>query len=321
MNNLETILEDAPKDGIIQKTFMTMNAKLGTYIRPLCSVSGGSDSDIMIDLIERVRPHSVTYVFFDTGIEYEATKHHLDYLQEKYRIKIERRPAAIPVPLGCKKYGQPFMSKQSSEFISRLQQHGFKWEDKPFDELYEEYPKCKAALRWWCNEFGEKSSFNISKNKLLKEFMIANPPQFQISNMCCMGAKKKTAHLCDTEFNADMKITGERRAEGGARATANTSCFTPPKDEKIASYRPLFFWDDADKLIFESRYGVMHSPCYKIWGMKRTGCAGCPFGSHFEDELKLIKTYEPKLYKAVNSIFGDSYEYTRKYREFKREVK
>ena len=45
-------------------------------------------------------------------------------------------------------------------------------------------------------------------------------------------------------------------------------------------------------------------------------CAGCPFGRDFEFELEVIEKYEPKLYRAVNNIFGDSYAYTRKYREF-----
>jgi len=44
-------------------------------------------------------------------------------------------------------------------------------------------------------------------------------------------------------------------------------------------------------------------------------------GRDFEQELKVIETYEPKLYKAVNNIFGDSYEYTRKYREFVKRMK
>lgn len=53
---------------------------------------------------------------------------------------------------------------------------------------------------------------------------------------------------------------------------------------------------------------------------KRTGCAGCPFGKDFENELKIIEEYEPKLYKAVNNIFGESYEYTRKFLEFRKEL-
>lgn len=63
-------------------------------------------------------------------------------------------------------------------------------------------------------------------------------------------------------------------------------------------------------------FDIQHSRCYSEYGLKRTDCAGCPFGRDFEFELEVIKKYEPKLYKAVNKIFGDSYEYTRKYKEF-----
>lgn len=55
--------------------------------------------------------------------------------------------------------------------------------------------------------------------------------------------------------------------------------------------------------------------------MKRTGCCGCPYGRDFEKELEIIQKYEPKLYKACVNIFGQAYEYTRKYREFVKEMK
>ena len=71
-----------------------------------------------------------------------------------------------------------------------------------------------------------------------------------------------------------------------------------------------------NKVDYESAYGIVHSRCYTEYGLKRTGCVGCPYGRDFEHELGIIKKYEPKLYKAVINIFKDSYEYTRKYREF-----
>ena len=74
--------------------------------------------------------------------------------------------------------------------MNRLQKHGFKWEDEPFDELIKKYPKCRSALKWWCNENGERLS--ISRNKWLKEFIVANPPDFFISGDCCYYAKKIT---------------------------------------------------------------------------------------------------------------------------------
>lgn len=55
--------------------------------------------------------------------------------------------------------------------------------------------------------------------------------------------------------------------------------------------------------------------------MKRTGCAGCPFGRDFENELTVIQTYEPRLSIAVNNIFKDSYEYTRAYKKFVEDMK
>lgn len=163
------------------------------YKNIMVSISGGADSDIMLDLIERIgHPKScVRYVFFNTGMEFRATLRHLDELEQTYGVKIERYRAKVPVPLGCKKYGIPFLSKQISQYIYRLQKHGFKWEDKPFEVLYEEYPRCKAALRWWCNLWGEHSKMNISNRPWLKEFMVQDPPDFLISDGCCSGAKKK----------------------------------------------------------------------------------------------------------------------------------
>ena len=85
----------------------------------------------------------------------------------------------------------------------------------------------------------------------------------------------------------------------------------------VLTYRPLYFWSDADKLEYKNWYGVQYSDCYEIYGLPGTGCAGCPFGSNFETELKVIDEYEPKLSTAVHNIFDASYEYTRAYREYR----
>ena len=88
-------------------------------------------------------------------------------------------------------------------------------------------------------------------------------------------------------------------------------------DSGCDSYRPLFWYKDSDKRDYENAYDVKHSACYREYGLKRTGCAGCPFGRAFEQELEIISKYEPKLYQAVNYIFKDSYEYTKMYWEFR----
>ncbi len=79
---------------------------------PLCSISGGSDSDIVLDIIHNVdEDKKVRYFWIDTGLEYHATKEHLDYLEKKYDIEIERIKACKPIPTCCREYGQPFLSK------------------------------------------------------------------------------------------------------------------------------------------------------------------------------------------------------------------
>lgn len=329
MMDLFEILDKAPTTTIMD-SFCVLSNKLRNpnYENVICAISGGSDSDILLDMIAKFDIcKRVIFVFFNTGLEYQATKDHLKYLEQKYGIKIHIINAILPIPTCNKKYGQPFLSKQVSEWIERLQRHNFSWEDKPFEELLKEYPKCKAALRWWCNQWakgknGRESKFNIAYNKYLKEFMIANPPTFPISNKCCYYAKKKPVHNFKMENDCDLSINGVRKSEGGARSTAYKSCFTGGDIKGVwDEYRAIFWFKEADKRAYEETFNIVHSRCYREYGLKRTGCAGCPFGRDFEQELEIIEKYEPKLFKAVNNIFGDSYEYTRKYKKFVEEMK
>ena len=316
------LLENCPKNQTIGDNLVRAWSKINSskYEKIVCSISGGSDSDVMLDICTKCdKDNKIEYVWFDTGLEYQATKEHLKYLEEKYGIKIKSYKAIKPIPLTCKRYGQPFLSKQVSEFMSRLQKHNFKWEDKSYEELIEEYPKCQSALKWWCGEKGSSSKFNITQNKWLKEFIIENPPTFKISNICCKYAKKDVSHKLLSDFGYDLNIVGIRKAEGGARSAAYKSCFDEngkSKSNTYDNYRPIFWYKNADKEEYDSHYEIVHSQCYTEYGLKRTGCAGCPFSRDFEQELKIIEKYEPKLFVAVNNIFGDSYEYTKMYKEF-----
>lgn len=287
----------------------------------MVSISGGSDSDIMLDMFEKLGydEGEVVYVWFDTGLEYDATKRHLKDLEAKYGIEIKRYRPEMTVAQACKKFGVPFLSKQCSEFIERLQKHGFTWVVDRLKVLENLFDNCSSALRWWCNDYGKDSAFNISKSAWLREFIIGNHP-IKISNKCCYYSKKKTAQTALSEIMPALNVTGVRRNEGGARATSYSSCFTP-KDGGVDSFRPIFYFSDKDKREYKEFCGVTYSDCYEVWGFKRTGCACCPFGSTFEDELEVVKQYEPKLYAAACKIFGPSYEYTRKYRKFKEAYK
>lgn len=316
-NDIGELLDRCPKNQTIGDNLIRAWSKINSnkYSKEVCTISGGSDSDVMLDICWQCdKDNKIEYVWFDTGLEYQATKDHLKYLEEKYGIEIKPYRAIKPIPLTCKEYGQPFLSKKVSLMISGLQRRGFKFEDKPFEELIKEYDGGKSYIEWWCNK-NQSHQFNIEQNKWLKEFMIENPPDFKISNVCCKYAKKDVIHKLLKENGYELNISGVRKAEGGLRANAYKSCFDEVGDT-FDNYRPLFWYTNSDKEDYEDAYNIIHSKCYTEYGLKRTGCAGCPFGRDFEQELKVIEQYEPKLFKAVNNIFGKSYEYTRKYREF-----
>lgn len=288
------------------------------YETILVSISGGSDSDDVLDLCTKLDiNHKCKYFWCDTGLEYQATKDHLKFLESKYHVEIVRMKAIKPIPVSCKEFGQPFISKLVSDYISRLQSHDFKFEDEPYEVLVKKYPNCKGALKWWCNKFEAKqnfSRFNINKNTYLKEFLILNPPNFKISNKCCDYAKKKVADLAISKYEPQLHLIGVRKAEGGIRSTSYKRCFDT--GEKIDNFRPIFWWNNADKQQYENAIGIVHSDCYTEYGLPRTGCVGCPYARGLENELSVVEKYEPKLYKAVNHVFKDSYEYTRRYRDF-----
>lgn len=311
-----------PQNEIIGNNFIKAYTIINrpAYKKIMCSISGGQDSDIILDIVYKCDINNkVEYVWFDTGLEYEATKKHLKYLEGKYDIEILRSKPKKPIPTACNQYGQPFLSKQVSEFLMRLQRHNFQWEDDTFENLLIKYPKCKSALQWWCNK-NKSLMLNIDKNKYLKEFIMHNPPLFSISNKCCLYAKKDISHSLIHERQYDLLITGIRRNEGGVRKIAYKNCFNI-NDDVCDHYRPIFFYNDSDKEEYLNFYNIKNSDCYEKYGLLRTGCAGCPFGRNFEFELNVLQQFEPKLFKAVNHIFKDSFEYTRKYRDFIEEKK
>lgn len=294
---------------------------INNYDNVAVSISGGADSDVMLDIIERVKDpgKKINYVWFNTGLEYTPTKEHIKELEKKYGIQIEEYKPVKPIPVCIKEFGIPFLNKRVSEYIRRLQARNFQWEDEPYEVLIERYPNTIDALKWWCNisinpYTGKYSTFCIGYNKYLKEFLMKYPPTFPISSRCCDYAKKKVGVIFNKEHDIELNCTGLRRSEGGRRANLKT-CYTTC-DNKYDEFRPILWFVDDDKREYENLFNIIHSNCYTVWGLRRTGCCGCPFAREIDQDLEIIKQYEPKLYNACINLFGKSYEYTRKYKEF-----
>lgn len=100
----------------INNTMDKMLYYLGNHNSIVVSVSGGSDSDIMVHMIctyfKDMLP-KCHFVFCDTRLEFKATKEHLEYLEQKYGIQIDRRKGT-PIPRVVHEYGIPIISKDYS---------------------------------------------------------------------------------------------------------------------------------------------------------------------------------------------------------------
>lgn len=287
------------------------------------SYSGGSDSDTVLWLL-RYLNYNVKSVIYDTGLEYDATWRHVEYMRSLgFDIEIEK--VSKTIPWGIKNKGAPFLSKHVSDMVQRLQYNNFNFKEDgklSFGELYLKYPNAKSALRWWTNHNVYKGT-NIDWNRGLKDFLIENNGvPFTPSAYCCYGAKKLPSKMYAKEHNVELLMLGIRRAEGGKRATAYPSCYIPKTAiYTYAIYLPIFWWTNEDKRYFDEVLEIKHSECYDSYGLKRTGCPGCPLGKNFENEITAIANHEPRLSKAVENLFGKSYAFTRKYVEHQEKTK
>lgn len=313
--------------------------RLIQHPKAICSYSGGADSDIMIDLIEQTRTlfslPPIKYVFFNTGLEMQATKDHVKAVAEKYGVEIEEIKPKISIVKAARTYGIPFVSKIMSGGLSEWQKKGIplsiaveyeQAEDKAVKrkELKERYPGCESLINFLCccNAAGEPRpdiQLVINSSKYMRDFIAEYPPDFKISAKCCDYCKKQPAHI--VQKNYDMIITGERRDEGGMRSVPrkdNTSlCFTETSGGQWR-LRPLYYVSDTDKAWYKDHYGIRYSDAYEVYGLTRTGCCGCPISYKAVDDLEKIRPFEPNVVKAAWNIFGKSYEYRMKYNEYKK---
>lgn len=313
--------------------------RLREHPKAICSYSGGSDSDIMLDLIERTRKvfnlPPVKYVFLNTGLEMKATKDHVKETAEKYGVEIEEVRPKIGIVQTAREYGIPFLSKITSQRLNEWQRKEIpltiadeyaqaKDKNAALADIKARYPHSTGIISYLCcaNACSTESAatsgmLRIDGYKYLLDFLKEFPPDFKISAKCCECCKKRPAHKAREGY--DMEITGERYAEGGIRTNGRTGgCF---KETSNGQYRlrPLYYVSDKDKAWYKDEYNIRYSDAYEVYGFKRTGCCGCPINYRAVEDLEMLRQYEPNIVRAAWNIFGASYEYRRKYNKYKAE--
>lgn len=237
------------------------------------SYSGGKDSHFLYWFIkEYLKRDDIEIVGVNTYME------HHEILQ---RIKKNCDRVLLPKmkPFEIKeKYGIPCFSKIQDEFIDRYQR-GVRTNNT-----------MKAVM-------GENTIFKLSKKA--RELTLSDKLH-KVSNKCCKVIKKDTLHAYEKE-TGKKAILGVRGDESNLRKQQYKSCFT--KDKKFTPIHDL-----SDELLEKiiKKYNIEVPEVYKY--INRTGCMGCPYGSHSgntEKELSLINENQKKF---VCKYFKESYE-------------
>ena len=185
--------------------------RLVEHPNAICSYSGGSDSDILLHLIETVRKMfnlpPVQYCFFNTGLEMDAIKRHVKDMAEKYGVTITEYRPKKNIVRATREYGLPFVSKIMSSGLEGVQKKNIplsiadeyaEAEDKAAKraELRKRYPKCESTINFLCgcNSAGEPRpdiQLVIGSSDYMLDFIKENPIPFKVSNKCCDCCKKQ----------------------------------------------------------------------------------------------------------------------------------
>lgn len=245
------------------------------------SRSGGKDSDVLGDIVQRLYP-DVPQVFIDTGLEWMSVQKHGKEVSD-----VILRPSMNFVQV-IQKYGYPVMSKEVAQRVYEARQN-------PTGKIMERFGDCEHNRKY--------PSFSMERYAWLLD------APFKISHKCCEINKKRPAKKYEKETGfkpivATMASESRLRKSDWLRHGCNAF------DAKRPMSKPLSFWTEQDVLqyIRENNlkiadvYGdiVEHDGCLCTTGANRTGCIWCLFGIRQDsDRLIRLKELEPKRYDFV----------------------
>lgn len=248
------------------------------------SFSGGKDSTLLSWLIDKALPgNKIPRVFINTGIEYLMIVDFVKELASKDDRFVIIQPSK-PIRKMLEEYGYPFKSKEHSTKLHEWQQGNR--ETKSMKKYISGAPfQCPDILL-----------YQFSDNFDLK-----------VSQFCCHKLKKEPAKKWAKENKKSITITGMRREEGGQRTTLG--CILTDKNGKVVKFHPLAVVSDEWEDWLIERESIALCPLYcQPYNFKRTGCAGCPFNLHLQEQLETMSMFLPAERRRCEIIWKKVYD-------------
>ena len=255
------------------------------------SFSGGKDSTVLSALVDMALPdNKIPRVYANTGIELNMIRDFVfDMAKMDDRVVIIKPTTPIRKMLEID--GYPFKSKMHSLYVKKYQNKGL------------EYKSVRAYIGIE-NTLSGKPMFRRCPKILKYQFTEENT--LKISDMCCMRLKEEPVQNWQKEHDKPYGIVGIMREEGGRRFDAQCLSFS---GKKLKNFQPLAPITKAWEEWFISTYNVKICDIYyPPYNFVRTGCKGCPFALHLQEELDTLEKYFPNERKQCENIWKPVYD-------------
>lgn len=255
------------------------------------SFSGGKDSTVLSTLVDMALPdNQISRVYADTGIELNMIRDFVFDMQKNDDRVVVIKPT-VPIRKMLETDGYPFKSKVHSAYVKKYQDKGL------------EYKSVRAYIGLE-NTLSGRPMFRGCPKVLKYQFTEENT--LKISDMCCMRMKEEPLHRWQKENNKPYGIVGIMREEGGRRFGAQCLAFS---GKKLVNFQPLVVVTKSWEEWFIDAYNVEICDIYKPpYNFERTGCKGCPFALHLQDELDTLEKYFPAERKQCEIIWKPVYD-------------
>lgn len=280
MTDNELLLEDRIEK--IRKVISEYEEK-NFYI----SFSGGKDSTVLSVLVDMALPENkIPRVYANTGIELNMIRDFVLEMQKKDNRIIIVNPS-VPIRKMLEEEGDPFKSKIHAHAV----------------DLYQRGSDNKMILGY-TGKRPEHWHTRTCPKKL--EFHFTSENQLRISDKCCLRLKEDPLIKYAKEHNKTTAIIGIMIDEGGRRTKSTCLAFSGKKLKKFQPLVPVTKdWEDW----FINTYNVKICDIYKPpYNFERTGCKGCPFALHLQEELDTLEEFFPKERKQCEIIWKPVYD-------------
>lgn len=245
------------------------------------SFSGGKDSTVMLDIIQRFVVKNIPAVFCNTGNEFPEI---LQFVGKTKNVTVIR--PKIRIKQIIEKYGFPLVSKEQSRYINQAK-----------------HTKSEKLLNIRLN--GSKKGIGKISEKW--KFLIQAP--FDVSEKCCDYLKKKPFQKFGKETGL-FPIIGTMAGESRLRLQKWLKHGCNSFETNMLSSYPLSIWTETDIWAYIHKFGIPYSPIYDK-GIKRTGCMFCGFGCHFKDDRRFyfLKENKQKIYEYFMQMSNNGISY------------